>query len=426
MTALLLPLMLAFGGVAIDYGRWHEQGADMKNLSETLATRGAREFLLANASATQVEAIITDAVNKGIGADLGLTTADMNVAVNKEVMEVSVTFTKAPRKALLLTKFPPYNQDIVKRSTAVARGGMNVCVVSLEETADYAVRASFSAKMTAENCTILANSTGALAVSASGTSKFSAGMICSGGGYSGTITNFDPLPLTDCPEYPDPLAERQPPVITAPVFVDTALGDNSMDLLSAGYADGTLSLTTLDSATQTFIPFTLEPGVYEGGLAIGANADVTLQPGIYVIKNGPLAIDHGARLQGENVAFYLDGSDSTFYFGPESRISLSAPKTGPLAGILFFEDRTSPLDRVHHILSDDARVLLGTFYLPRGILAIASATPVADQSAYTAIVANEIRMTGSPTLVLNSDYGLTDIPVPAGVGPVGGETFLRE
>ena len=107
-------------------------------------------------------------------------------------------------------------------------------------------------------------------------------------------------------------------------------------------------------------------------------------------------------------------------------VSLTAEKNGPLAGILFFEDRSAPVDRVHRILSDDARTLLGTFYLSRGILSVASVKPIADQSAYTVIVAKKLQLTGSPSLVLNSNYAATDIPVPTGVGPVGGNTYLRE
>ena len=172
--------------------------------------------------------------------------------------------------------------------------------------------------------------------------------------------------------------------------------------------------------------FTLDPGVYCGGLTIASDADVTLNPGIYIIKDGPLKFNIGSIVTGEDVSFYLVGDDSTFYFGPDAKISLKAQKTGPLAGILFFEDQNAPLGRTHRILSDDARTLLGTFYLPRGTLSVATLLPVADQSAYTVIIANKIAMTGSPTLVLNTDYALSDVPVPDGVGPVGGSVFLRQ
>jgi hypothetical protein len=95
-----------------------------------------------------------------------------------------------------------------------------------------------------------------------------------------------------------------------------------------------------------------------------------------------------------------------------------------MAGVLFWEDASAPEDNKHFILSSNARQLLGTIYLPRGQLKIASIMPVADKSAYTAIVARTLQMSGSPTLVLNADYAGTDVPVPAGLGAIGGEVFL--
>ena len=105
---------------------------------------------------------------------------------------------------------------------------------------------------------------------------------------------------------------------------------------------------------------------------------------------------------------------------------MTAPKDGLLAGILFFEDRDAPLDRIHRIQSADAREFLGTFYLSRGILNIDADAPVADASAYTAIVVRELNVRNFATLVLNANYGATDVPAPNGVGPVAGEVFLRD
>jgi hypothetical protein len=78
----------------------------------------------------------------------------------------------------------------------------------------------------------------------------------------------------------------------------------------------------------------------------------------------------------------------------------------------------------HWITSDDARNLLGTIYLPRGILTIDADKPVADRSAYTVIVARNIKLEAGPNLYLNTNYGMTDIPVPGGVGPIGRKVRL--
>ena len=105
---------------------------------------------------------------------------------------------------------------------------------------------------------------------------------------------------------------------------------------------------------------------------------------------------------------------------------LTAPKDGDLAGILFFEDRNAPLLREHTIRSNNARVLLGTFYMPRGRLVVRTSKPIADQSAYTAIIVRQLKVDLNSRLVINADYDATDIPVPEGIGPVGGNIVLTK
>ena len=129
---------------------------------------------------------------------------------------------------------------------------------------------------------------------------------------------------------------------------------------------------------------------------------MTLTPGIYVMKNGPLVIgprgqmkkygddddddvadedvpgDRG-YLRGINVGFFFtgtvapdaDGSTTVMRLMKNSQVEMTAPTDGPMARTLFHEDRTSPPDRVFEIMSDSAH-LVGTIYLPRGVLVISA------------------------------------------------------
>jgi hypothetical protein len=264
-------------------------------------------------------------------------------------------------------------------------------------------------------------------------------MICSAGGASGPSTNFTPEPTTDCPVYEDPLAHRPPPPVGPCNHFNFEVGYTQSGgsgaqsggglgglLGGVGGAVGEVVEEVADLADLPLIEQTINPGVYCGGIRIKAKARVVFRPGVYVIKDGPLEVGMLSTLDGDGVAFYLLGDASTFRFEPDAKIAMSAPKNGPLAGILFFEDRGAPQGRIHHILSEDAREFLGTFYLPRGVLEVDTQNPVADASAYTAIVARKVDLKGRPTLVLNADYSSTDVPVPDGVGPVGGEVYLRD
>jgi len=68
---------------------------------------------------------------------------------------------------------------------------------------------------------------------------------------------------------------------------------------------------------------------------------------------------------------------------------------------------------VFTISSDAARQLLGTIYIPSATLAVTgTSNRVADQSAWTVIVAKSIQLTGSPNLVINHNYGRLLRPGP--------------
>lgn len=154
------------------------------------------------------------------------------------------------------------------------------------------------------------------------------------------------------------------------------------------------------------------------------------------------------------MAFYFTGDNSGLLFDKRTTISLSAPTTGVMAGLLMSEERTvtAPTDpadlvdtllgdvitptppplaatkpmRIYRIISDNARNVLGTIYLPSGRLVIDASRPVADMSAYTVVVAQQINLYEGPNLVLNANYSNSSVPVPKGVGPVSGRLLLSQ
>ncbi|MCX7899004.1 MAG: pilus assembly protein, partial [Methylocystis sp.] len=157
---------------------------------------------------------------------------------------------------------------------------------------------------------------------------------------------------------------------------------------------------------------------------ITGGAKVTLSPGEYVVKDGPLVVDGMSTFNAVNAGIYLTGAGATFKFAADSSVSMTAPTSGPLAGILFFEDRAAPALQQHEILSNDAKMLLGTIYLPRGRLRVEANKAIAQDSAFTIIIAQRMELFGGPNLVLNSDYDKTNVPIPGGLNP--GYSYLAK
>ena len=282
-------------------------------------------------------------------------------------------------------------------AVAQASGSVNVCVIGLNETDQATVILIFNAVLFAPDCAVYSNSVHTKGMQSLSNAVLTSSLACSAGGFSGAAKNFSKNPLTDCPMVQDPLVHRAAPQISTSCKENKATYDNY---------NGSLM-----------------PGVYCGGLAIKGNSNVTLLPGIFIIKDGQFLVDSNSVVKGTDVGMYFTGAGGNFHFNSNVNVSLAAPKSGPLAGVIFFQDRDASLaDFV--IESNYTRNLLGTIYLPKGNLIIKADNDVADQSAYTAIVVHKLQLFSGPRLVLNTDYDSTTVPVPEGLGPSGSKLRL--
>jgi hypothetical protein len=314
--------------------------------------------------------------------------------------------------------------SVVKvQATAKLNGMMPLCLLALDRSAPATIDLEESSLMTATGCMVYSNSKHRSGLQAKDSAMVRAGLICSAGGAPrGGSADLTPRPETDCPQLDDPLRSRSAPAIGA---------CQHDDMVASGGAQ------------------TLQPGVYCHGLKITNGAEVTLAKGIYIIKDGPLIVDRGASISGDDVSIVLTGRKANLVFDADSTINLTASRDGPLAGLLIFDDPSGasapaippyalpiPLlgdllgallgapPREHKILSDNAHTLHGTIYMPKGRLIIDASKPIAEKSAYTVLVVQRIDLHAGPNLILNSDYSASDVPVPKGVGPYGSNVQL--
>ena len=401
---LAAPVLIGMVAVAVDYSRAAAGKSKLQAVADAAALYSAREWQMAQSQSERIVAAALAYARSQAPDAQAAATADAGTYTVNVVLEKDYELTIG--KAVF-----GGNTHVRVSATAKMTGGLPLCLVGLEPSGPRAVTLQTNARMTAQSCLVYSNSTNPYGLVSEDNSVLQAGYICSAGGKVKTNnTNFSPEPMTDCPAIPDPLAAREPP--------------------PDGPCNHLLKIVSGEVAT-------LSPGIYCGGLIVTNGAEVTLKPGIYTFK-GPLLVNGGSTLKGENVAIYMKGLLSSLIFETATTIRLTAPKDGPLAGILIYDDPTgapAPYKslkhdkvgkalREHVILSDDARVLLGTIYMPKGRLIIDATKPVADRSAYTVMVVQQLDLYEGPNLYLNSDYSASDIPVPKGVGPYGGKTML--
>ena len=109
----------------------------------------------------------------------------------------------------------------------------------------------------------------------------------------------------------------------------------------------------------------LNEGVYCGGLTITGGQDVTLNPGTYVIKGGPLLIDasmHGKLVKADDVLIYLADQQAELQV-IAGRLAVRAKRTGHWAGVAIMSAREDDAPNLHRISNFRVHIS-GIFYAP--------------------------------------------------------------
>ncbi len=393
LTTAIMALPLLMGtGIAIDYSLLSRAESALQEAADSAALASAKELGLSNTNRTTISEISEDYVISNLQQNLNMDGSNHSVGVSTTIagdnsgLTVNLEYHWQP---FVLHHLGGNVLPLKVTATANLAGTKKICMIGLEEKNNRTIHLTKRASLEARDCGVYANSSDKQAIRVDDNARIVAGVTCSSGGVKGAKhASFTPQPITDCPPISDPLLNRVQPSVGLCDF-------NNYEIKKGMHV--------------------LYPGTYCGGLKVRGTAEAKLQPGIYIINGGKLEVTDKARFEGENVGFFLAGDKAKLLFKKETTINLTAPKTGPMAGLLIFEDRAASKIEKHQITSDNARLLLGTIYLPNGTLKIDSEGPIADQAAYTAIIARAVELAEGPTLYLNSNYNATDVPVPEGL-----------
>ncbi|WP_186442288.1 TadE/TadG family type IV pilus assembly protein [Methylorubrum populi] len=437
---LAASTLIGLVGGGIEYARVLSARTQLQSAVDAGVMAGGNALKLVVSSTDSIVGLTTQTIQAEAKAP-----ADAPVTIQVTVAPDKTSVEARAEQVIKLT-FGAFvgmaSMPISARAKASVVGRMRLCMLALDPAAAGAFNMERNAQVTAYDCALYSNSSSVSGMVGRDGALARAQTICSAGGFKDDRANFTPHPQTGCPVIQDPLRNRPAPTSGSCLNLPEIL--RLADVLT-GKSKGT------NVVAETV---TLDPGTYCGGLHVTKNAVVTLRPGIYVMKDGPLIVDKKATMSGRDVGFYFSGNNSGLLFDKKTTIDLSAPTTGVMAGLLMAEDPyvTLPIDpvlavdtllgdtitptppplnaskpmRIYRIISDNARTMLGTIYLPAGRLVIDSSRPVADLSAYTVVVAQQINLYEGPNLFLNADYNRSSVPLPQGVGPISGRLVISQ
>jgi hypothetical protein len=264
----------------------------------------------------------------------------------------------------------------VAAAAVATTGGGTACILALDPSGSKALELKSNSRINTPNCEVHVHSTASDALSTDSNATVDTARNCIAGNYSeNSNSEITPDPETDCEPMSDPFATRSAPSVG-----------------SCNYSG-----KTVDNQTVT-----LNPGVYCNGLTIKNNAVVTFNPGVYIIKDGKFLVDGNARVTGTRVGFYLTGSSSLLEFNSNTQVSLTAPESGPLQGMIFFQNRNN--SGTHRIDSNVAATLEGALYFPNGTFLSNSNSQMGSGSSCLMLVAKRIQFDSNAGMSMTADY----------------------
>jgi hypothetical protein len=366
-VAICLAMVLSVAAVAIDYSYAALQRTELQRATDAAALAGAK------LSSAEVKAVEDEAKLFFQGID-GLRVAPI-VSVTAETVTVQASYSQP---TFLMHAFGQKHINIGARAVA-GRGSPAVpCVLTLDKVEKESLYINSASKLNTD-CGVQANSSASEALRTNSGSSINAEQTCVVGGWSPGGSNvYQPAPKK-CPIFPDPLVNLPTPPEASAACTKS---DYRIDKLSA----------------------TLSPGVYCNNLTIENGAIVTLNPGIYVIRDGILKINSGATLKGDGVLLFFIGKDARLQMDSLSFLHVSAPTSDSYADIVIYQDRNTYTDFFTINSHGNARIT-GIIYIPNSTLKLNSDSGVTGAPTYLQIIVHRFELNSLATLVIrNKNY----------------------
>jgi hypothetical protein len=311
----------------------------------------------------------------------GTSTDTVTVSFPSSVSGVSLASVTTPAvtitiKRILNTSFIHFlgiaTSSINVKSTA---GMVSTVPASCLYVIDPAVQHAFVASNGASvnmNCGLVINSSNAAAASVTGGATVTAASASVVGGAvvsnGGSIT----------PAFTAGVASTTDPFASLP---SPAIGACNQTNYNPGYGN-----------------WTLNPGVYCGGITISNGSTAVFNPGTYIVNGGAIQFIGGSTITGSGVMFYLTGTNATYGSVTMSNgvnVTLSAQTSGSYTGVLFYQDRSIVSSTGATFNGGSSSSLTGTLYFPTTGVTFSNG---ASGTGNTAIVADTVDFSGGTNL----------------------------
>ncbi len=382
MVLICVSLIAIMGMIAVvtDFSFMQHQRNMMQTAADSAAMAGAAELNYGD----QVAGGRADAATNGYTNGSNSVT----VAINNPPTSGPNTSNSGYVEAIVTRQEPTYflralgvnTMTVSARAVAYEGNGPN-CIYVMNPSASGAMSANGNVTIDSK-CGLLVDSSSSSGLSVNGNSSISATTIGVVGGYSANgNTSFSPTPKTGVIAASDPLAYVQAPTVGSCAHTNFSLNGNNG---SSGS------------------PYQLYAGTYCDGISVNGNSVLHFNAGTYVLAGGGMLINGNSTMTGTGITFYNTtgtGSYGAITLNGNSQANFSAPTSGTLAGILFFQDRSIPANSAASTINGNSSSTFdGAIYFATTTI---NYNGNSSASGYSIVVANQLVINGNSTLGSN-------------------------
>jgi len=377
IVLVCVSLIAIMGMIAVvtDFSFMQDQKNMMQTAADSAAIAGAEELNYGD----QVAAGKADAATNGYTDGAGSVTVTINNPPTSGPNTANSAYVEAivskPEPTYFLRVLGVNTLTVSTRAVAYQSNGPN-CIYALDPSAPSAVSGSGNPSINS-SCGVLVDSSSSNGLALSGSASITAPSIGVVGGYTGS--GYSPTPKTGVIPAADPLGYVQAPTVGSCAHTNFSASNSGT---SASYNQ-------------------LYAGTYCGGIQI-TNGFTHFNPGTYILAGGGLSENGHPTMNGTGITFYNTtgtGGYQPIALTGNTTVNFSAPTSGPLAGILFFQDRSIPSSDAGSTLGGNSTSTYdGALYFPTTTLTLGGNS---SASGYMIVVADKISLSGNASLGSN-------------------------
>lgn len=393
---IMLIVIIGFVALASEVGllllkhREMQSAADSAALSGAIAkTRGTPNDYTVEAKAVASAGGFTNGVS-GTIITVNSPPLEGSYAGLSNAVEVAIS---QPQAVYLLKLFGHDSVSVGTRSVALIGSG-SACALQLIPNASVGVSVTNGAVVNLVQCGLGVNATGTTALLMSGAGVIDSQSVSVVGQASitnGASVNPSSALKTLQPAMADPYAN-----VALPSFSGCSLGSGK------NYKHSNSGLQTIN------------PGVWCNGVSFTNDAQIKLNPGVYIVDRGTFDVGGGITMNGTGVTIVLTSSTGSNYakvvIGNGADVTLSAPTSGATAGLVFYGDRRAPASNSNDLEGGAQINITGAIYFPSQLVIFSNG--ISNPTGCTQLIAGRIQFKGGARFQNNC--------TGTGTSPIGG------